>query len=234
MQTKPAPLLCELHAHTTWSDGAFGLSEVVDLYGRRGFDVLAITDHAPREARDIHAVNYESYLAAVECEAERAWQEYRLLVLPGLELTYDDPDPTEAAHAVALGLRSYVAVAEGAETMLRAARAHGAALVAAHPYPADEAETSPRRTARFAADHARLGPLVDRFELFNRHTLFSWVADAGLPTVATGDFHRYEHLAGWKTMLPCAKTEEAVIGYLRSPRPAYLVRLDERPKLRAA
>jgi hypothetical protein len=118
--------------------------------------------------------------------------------------------------------------------MLRAARAHGAALVAAHPYPADEAETSPRRTARFAADHARLGPLVDRFELFNRHTLFSWVADAGLPTVATGDFHRYEHLAGWKTMLPCAKTEEAVIGYLRSPRPAYLVRLDERPKLHAA
>ena len=234
MQTKPAPLLCELHAHTTWSDGAFGLSEVVDLYGRRGFDVLAITDHAPREARDIHAVNYESYLAAVECEAERAWQEYRLLVLPGLELTYDDPDPTEAAHAVALGLRSYVAVAEGVETMLRAARAHGAALVAAHPYPADEAETSPRRTARFAADHARLRPLVDRFELFNRHTLFSWVADAGLPTVATGDFHRYEHLAGWKNMLPCAKTEEAVIGYLRSPRPAYLVRLDERPKLRAA
>jgi hypothetical protein len=35
-------------------------------------------------------------------------------------------------------------------------------------------------------------------------------------------------------MLPCAKTEEAVIGYLRSQRPAYLVRLDERPKLRAA
>ncbi len=234
MQTKPAPLLCELHAHTTWSDGAFGLSEVVDLYGRRGFDVLAITDHAPREAREIHAVNYEAYLAAVESEAERAWREYRLLVLPGLELTYDDADPTKAAHAVALGLRSYVSVAEGVETMLRAARAHGAALVAAHPYPADEAETSPRRTARFAVDHARLGPLVDRFELFNRHTLFSWVADAGLPTVATGDFHRYEHLAGWKTMLPCGKSEEAVIGYLRSQRPAYLVRLDERPKLRAA
>ena len=234
MQTKPAPLLCELHAHTTWSDGAFGLSEVVDLYGRRGFDVLAITDHATREEREIHALNYEPYLVAVEDEAERAWREYRLLVLPGLELTYDDADPAEAAHAVALGLRSYVPVAEGVETMLRAARAHGAALVAAHPYRADEAETSPRRTARFAVDHARLGPLVDRFELFNRHTLFSWVADAGLPTVATGDFHRYEHLAGWKTMLPCGKSEEAVIGYLRSQRPAYLVRLDERPKLRAA
>jgi predicted metal-dependent phosphoesterase TrpH len=234
MATRSSPLLCELHAHTTWSDGAFGIGELVDIYGRRGFDVLAVTDHATRDAREIHAANYEAYLAALEDESARAWRQYGLLLLPGLELTYDDPDPAEAAHAVAIGLRSYVSVADGVETMLRAARAHGAALVAAHPYSAAEADTSSRRTARFAADHVRLAPLVDRFELFNRQTLFSWVADAGLPTVATGDFHRLEHLAGWKTMLPCAKTEEAVIGYLRSRRPAYLVRLDERPHLRAA
>jgi predicted metal-dependent phosphoesterase TrpH len=233
MQSRSSPLLCELHAHTTWSDGAFGISELVDLYGRRGFDVLAITDHATRDTREIHAANYEAYLAAIESESDRAWREYELLLLPGLELTYDDPDPEQAAHAVAVGLRSHVSVADGVETMLRAARARGAALVAAHPYPVGEADTSPRRTARFAAD-PDLAALVDRFELFNRRTLFSWVADAGLPTVATGDFHRMEHLAGWKTMLPCAKTEEAVIGYLRSPRPAYLVRLDERPQLRAA
>ena len=39
-------LLCELHAHTTWSDGALTLTELVDVYGRSGFDVLCITDHA--------------------------------------------------------------------------------------------------------------------------------------------------------------------------------------------
>ena len=234
MQTRSSPLLCELHAHTTWSDGAFGISELVDIYGRRGFDVLAVTDHATRESREVHAANYEAYLAAIEEEAARAWSEYGLLLLPGLELTYDDPDPAEAAHAVAVGLRSYVSVSDGVEQMLRAARAHGAALVAAHPYSADEADDSPRRTARFAADQARLAPLVDRYELFNRHTLFSWVAEAGLPTVANGDFHRLEHLAGWKTMLPCPKTEEAVVAYLKSQRPAYLVQLAERPQLRAA
>jgi hypothetical protein len=90
-----------------------------------------------------------------------------------------------------------------------------AALVAAHPYQAGAADSSPRRTARFAADHRQLAPFVDRFELFNRCTLFSCVA-------------------GWKTMLPCAKTEGSVIAYLRSRRPAYLVRLDERSHLRAA
>jgi predicted metal-dependent phosphoesterase TrpH len=234
MKTKASPLLCEFHAHTTWSDGAFSVGGVVDLYGRNGFDVLAITDHAPRDAREVHPGNHAAYLEELEREAERAWRLYRLLVLPGLELTYDDPDPLAAAHAVAVGLRTCVDVARGVEQMLRAARAHGAALVAAHPYSAAEASSSARRTARFAADHERLAQLVDRFELFNRHTLFGWVAEAGLPTVANGDFHRVEHLGGWKTMLPCVKEEAAVVDYLRSGRPTYLVRLDERPALRAA
>ena len=36
--------------HTTWSDGALSLRELVDLYGRTGdFDVIAITDHILRE-----------------------------------------------------------------------------------------------------------------------------------------------------------------------------------------
>src|SRR4029079_1256642 len=38
-------LLCELHAHTTFSDGLLTPGELVDLYGSTGFDVLAITDH---------------------------------------------------------------------------------------------------------------------------------------------------------------------------------------------
>src|ERR1700750_1621374 len=142
MQSRPTPLLCELHAHSTWSDGALGIRQLVDLYGRRGVDVLAIPDHAKRDARGVHAANYDAYLSAVEDEAERAWHLYRLLVVPGLELTFDDPDPLASAHAASAGLRSYVDVAAGVETMLRAARARGAALVAAHPYTAEEAETA--------------------------------------------------------------------------------------------
>ena len=234
MQSRPTPLLCELHAHTTWSDGALTFRELVDLYGRRGFDVLAVTDHATRDGREVDESSFQAYLDAVEDEADRAWHLYRLLVIPGLELTFDDPDPLASAHAVAVGLRSFVEVAAGVEPMLRAARAHGAALVAAHPYSIETAADSHRRTGLFAAERDAFAPLVDRFELFNRDTLFGWVADAGLPSVANGDFHRVEHLAGWKSMLPCAKEEEAVIDYLRSARPAYLVRLDERPHLRAA
>ena len=225
MKTKLPPLLCELHAHTTRSDGALSPRELCDLFGRAGFDVLAITDHTTPHG-NIQQEDFAGYLEELTLEAERARRLYGLLVIPGLELTCDDPDPVRAGHALALGLRSFVGVAEGLEPALRAARAQGAALVAAHPYSLPEAADAPRPTAAFAADPARFAPLVDRFELFNRDTLFPWVAEAALPAVACGDVHVPAHLETWKTLLPCARDERAVIDYLRSPRPAFLVRLE--------
>ena len=226
MATKLSPLLCELHAHTTWSDGALSPRQLCDLYGRTGFDVLAITDHTTRDGQ-VQQSRYCEYLEEVESEADRARRLYGLLVIPGLELTYDDPDPLRAGHALALGLRTFVGVGDGLEPALRASRAHGAALVAAHPYSFAESHDAPRRTGAFAAEPRRFARLVDRFELFNRETLFPWVAEAAMPAVACGDFHVPEHLEAWKTLLPCVKEERAVVDYLRSPRPAFLVRLEQ-------
>src|SRR5690349_16022303 len=108
MRRKVEPLLCELHAHTRWSDGALTLPELVDLYGQKGFDVLCVTDHVNRSddpwlpsgappcglTRSSHA----AYLAEIDAQAERARREFDLLLLPGLELTYNDLDPRHAAH----------------------------------------------------------------------------------------------------------------------------------------
>ncbi len=229
MATKLAPLLCELHSHTTWSDGSLTPRELCDLHGRAGFDVLAITDHTQREG-NVREPEFAGYLAELAAEGERARRLYDLLVIPGLELTLEDEDPALAGHAVAVGLSSFVGVEEGLEPALRAARAQGAALIAAHPYPLAEARRASRNTAAFATEPERWAPLVDRFELFNRDTLFHWVADACLPAVACGDFHVPAHLATWKTLLPCAKEATAVVEYLRSPRPAFLARLEPEPE----
>jgi predicted metal-dependent phosphoesterase TrpH len=232
MRHKIEPLLCELHAHTTWSDGLLGVRELADLYGRSGFDVLCITDHVLRTDDPWHPHAHvteerqSAYLAELESEAARALRRYGLLVLPGLELTYNDSDPLLSAHAVAIGCRSFVAVDEGIERAMTTARREGAAIIAAHPYRTRTASARPRATLRFARDWRTLAPFVDRWELFNRLELYGWVAHRGLPAVATGDFHRHEHLAGWKTLLPCTKDEEAVVGYLRSERPAFLARVE--------
>ncbi len=243
MRRTLGPLLCELHAHTTWSDGALGVAELVDLHGRNGFDVLCVTDHVVREndpwranetAGCVDERTWPEYLADVEREAARAWRTYGMLVIPGLELTFNDEQPVEAAHAVAIGLRSFVSVDHGIAEAMRTAAQAGAAIVAAHPFQMDGASVARSRlTRRFSSDTA-LRALAHRFELFNRERLFGWVADARLPAVATGDFHRPEHLGGWKTLLPSLHDEAAVVEYLRSPRPVYLVRLDaERGELAA-
>jgi hypothetical protein len=235
---KIRPLLCELHAHSTWSDGICGLRELIDLYGRRGFDVLCVTDHALPESDPwagdcVSYETYSAYLEAVDGAARRAWIHYRMLVLPGLELTYNHPDPDRGAHAVAVGLRCFPPIGEGLERALAAARADGAALIAAHPHGA-EVDSVPLRTTRRFWRERELVDLVDRFELFNRNDVYGWVADAGLPVVASGDFHRPEHLATRKTLLPWHKEPEAVVDYLRSGRPVYLVPLGHERLPRAA
>jgi histidinol phosphatase-like PHP family hydrolase len=124
MRARLEPLLCELHAHTRWSDGDLTVAELVDLYGRNGFDVLCVTDHVVRRndpwrerdgflARSVEEESWSPYVAEIEREATRAWSAYGMLVVPGLELTFNDDEPVKAAHAVAVGLSRFVSVESG-------------------------------------------------------------------------------------------------------------------------
>jgi hypothetical protein len=232
------PLLAELHAHTTWSDGELTPTELVDLYGLAGFDVLAVTDHVLPGGDGLHvrAETFVAYLDALDAEAERARKLYGLVVVPGVELTVEDADPRRAGHALAIGLRRFVGVDQGLDEALREARAAGAALIAAHPYPLARMSAAARVTARFAEEPDWAVEVLDRFELFNRDEVFGWVAERRLPAVASGDFHRPEHLTSWKTLLACARAADAVVEELRSRRACALTWIDEtrRPARRAA
>jgi hypothetical protein len=216
-------LLCELHAHTRWSDGDLAVAELVDLYGTNGFDVLCVTDHAVRGTGTglVDRGNHADYLADVEREAARARRAYRMVVIPAVELTWDE-GCDGSAHAVAIGLRSFAALDGGIEPAMQTARDAGAAIVAAHPHGERDDPNPNRTTRRFWRRFDDLAPLVHRWELINRHQVFPWIAERRLPAVASGDFHRLEHLAGWKTLLPCARDEETIVAFLRGDGPAYL------------
>jgi predicted metal-dependent phosphoesterase TrpH len=232
-------LLCELHAHTTWSDGRLTLPELVDLYGRNDFDVLCITDHTVRlddpMSSAVDSWTWPAYLGAIRAEAARALDECDLLVIPGLELSDNCDDPDLSAHALALGLEQHISVDAGIVTALEAANDLRAAVVAAHPYAAGDV-TSLRPTRRIAREPDTFVPLVHRYELFNRDEVFTWIAASRLPSIASGDVHGAEHLSSWKTLLPCEKDPAAVVDYLRSRGRACLMpyALDQRGALRLA
>jgi predicted metal-dependent phosphoesterase TrpH len=232
-------LLCELHAHTTWSDGYLTLPQLVDVYGASGFDVLCITDHVVRlddpAPNAVDSWTWPDYLAAIRAEAERARDRYGLLVIPGLELSDNHDDADLAAHVLALGLERHVSVDKGILSALEAANGEGAALIAAHPYAGSDI-TPLRATRRIARELDAFRPLIHRYELFNRAEVFSWIAAQGLPPVATGDVHRAEQVSSWKTLLPCEKDAAAVVDYLRSRGRVCLMpfAVEKREALRAA
>jgi 3',5'-nucleoside bisphosphate phosphatase len=229
-RSRTSPLLCELHAHSTWSDGELGLGELVDLCGLAGLDVLCVTDHVLRsddpwrpQSSCVHEETFAEYVAAVDREAERARALYGMLVVPGLELTHNHPDSNLSAHAVAVGLREFVSPDLGLVGALLAARAAGAAVVAAHPHEGQGVSTRPRSTRRFWREWDSLAPLLHRVELMNGRDLYGWVVEGGVPLVASGDVHRRTDVTSWKTLVPCAADEEELVAYLRTSLPAYLL-----------
>jgi predicted metal-dependent phosphoesterase TrpH len=109
-------LRCALHAHTTNSDGELTPDELVTHYERKGFDVLAITDHWVRS--DAPSTD-------------------GLLVIPGSELSYVVPDEADG-HLLAYGIDEDPLEFVRRRPDLAAAagwvREHAGVAYLAHPY----------------------------------------------------------------------------------------------------
>ena len=225
-------LLCDFHVHTTWSDGALSVAEVVDLYGATGkFDVIAITDHIlmkkdllaragrivtlGRKAYGVREGDFDEYLADIRTQAERAMTQYRMLVVPGAEVTQNRINGRKNSHIIALDIKRYISADQRADDILKEIRTQGAVSIACHPH---------HRTTRrieistcYLWDHRdELAGLVDLWEAANRDDLFSVTSLKHFPYVANSDFHKPKHLYSWKTLVRSDKNWPAIRTALRA------------------
>ena len=218
-------LLCDFHVHTTHSDGKLPMCDVVDLFGRSGHDVIAITDHITdtkgflgRAARALRRTvtpeGAPGYFAEIASEAKRAWTRYGMLVIPGAEITHNALTRDRSCHILALGITEYLSADRSPLQILREIRRRGAVSVACHPHEVRELFAN---TFYLWNRRRRLARHIDRWEVANRWDLFPAVSREKLPSIATGDFHSEEHLYTWKTLLRSSRTVESVLAALRSP-----------------
>jgi hypothetical protein len=216
-------LLCDFHIHTTWSDGVLPLPRVVDLFGRSGHDVIAITDHivdrdnalgkiAHATGRSLNRDSWERYSDEIRREAERAWKTWGMVVIPGAELTRNTLHRDTSVHVLALGLEEFLAPDGDPIQMLRDIRARGAVSVACHPHETSELFAN---TWYLWNRRPALGDLVDLWEVANRWELFPVVTRETLPHCANSDFHKPEHLYAWKTLLRAERNAADVLRALR-------------------
>ena len=113
-------LLCDFHIHTNYSDGKLSVPEVIDFYGRLGFDCICITDHLADPRRLIGKLarltnmtvsedQLEEYFEVLERERRRAWRKYKMIVLTGIEFNKDGYTRKSSAHLLGIDLKSPVA-----------------------------------------------------------------------------------------------------------------------------
>jgi processive 1,2-diacylglycerol beta-glucosyltransferase len=220
-------LLCDLHTHTTWSDGKLTVPELVDFYGQRGFDCLCVTDHLCDPQRLLgRLVNLTglvippdevpAYFAAIEREKKRAWSQYKLLLMAGIEFNHDGYTPKTSAHLLGVDLRKPIDPSLDLPSIIGEIHAQGGLAIASHPH---EIKSEWGKNTLYLWEHVeQFAPLLDAWEIANRDDLFNPIGLRKLPFIASSDFHKPKHIQSWKTLLFCEKDPEAIKQCIRLNR----------------
>ena len=215
--------LGDLHMHSTFSDGKLTIPELVDLFGSRGFGVIAITDHLCEQdstigiaARYLNqtltTASFPLYTEILRSEAERAWEKYKMVVLPGFELTKNSISNHRSAHILGIGVSEFIRADQDAVLLARAIRAQGALAIAAHPVHTRKSE---KQTYHLWDRREELSTELDAWEVASGPYIFEQVFHSGLPMVASGDLHRPEQMTSWKTVFDCERHPEAILEAIR-------------------
>lgn len=218
-------ILADLHIHSRYSDGVLSIPEIVDLYGKLGFGAIAVTDHlcetntflgrtAHWLERTLTEENFPGYLAELKREAERAWQQYRMVLIPGVEITKNSLRHHKSAHVLGLGISSWVSAEGDIAESLKLLQNQGALTVAAHPVPTGLMEIQTCHLWNRREELHQSG-LVDVWEVACGKQYFEIVASSGLPIVANSDLHHPRQMESYKMVLHCERSQEAVLSAIR-------------------
>lgn len=220
-------LLCDLHTHTTWSDGKLTVPEMVDFYGQRDFDCLCITDHLCDPKRLLGKLvnltgmvippgEVEAYFEAIEREKKRAWAKYDLLLMTGVEFNKDGYTAKTSTHLLGVDLKLPIDPSLDLKQLIAEIHAQGGLAVASHPH---EMHSEWGRDTLYLWEHVdEYAPLIDAWEVANRDDIFNPVGLKKLPFIANSDFHKPKHIHSWKTLLYCEKEAEAIKHCIRVNR----------------
>ena len=218
-------LLCDFHIHTTYSDGSVNLGRTIDLFGQAGFDVIAITDHvvngdssygklARRFKFSLREDTFGDYMVHIRDEAERAWERYGMLVIPGVEITKTAFTSGKSAHILLIGVKEFIPAHWGYEKIFFEAKKQDALIIACHPHHTSELTFVD--TLFLWHNRDKYARYIDAWEIANRDDVFNVISLKKYPYIAGSDFHRVRHLYSWKTLLNCKKDMESVKQCVRS------------------
>ena len=216
--------LADLHIHSKFSDGKHTIPEIVEFYGRRGFGAIALTDHLCESSTGLgkaarflgHTLTpatFPIYREILKSEAMRAWDQYRMLVIPGFELTKNSISNHRSAHVLALGVSEYISADPDVADLAHQIRSAGGLSVVAHPVSTRKLE---KQTYHIWDRREELASTFDAWEIASGPHLFQEVLSAKLPKLANSDLHSKRQMSSWKTIFDCERHPEALFRAIRN------------------
>ncbi len=216
--------LADLHVHSTFSDGQLNIPELVDFYGQRGFGAIAVTDHIVehraflgKAARHLNLcltpATFPLYRAILRSEADRAWREYKMVVITGFELSKNSWLNHRSAHILGLGVKEFMAADGDIKDLARAVRAQGALAIAAHPVSTGKFEP---QTFHLWSRREELRHEFDAWEVASGAKWSVEVEASGLPLIASSDLHRPGQINSWKTVFTCDRSQDAIFDAIKT------------------
>ncbi|MFZ4403987.1 MAG: PHP domain-containing protein [Pseudobdellovibrionaceae bacterium] len=215
--------IADLHVHSKYSDGQLTVPELVDFYGKQGFGAIAITDHVCEDSTFLgKAAKYLEYTLTEESfphyfqelqeQAERAWFQYRMIVMPGLELSKNSLINQRSAHILALNISEFISADAEILDIVKEIREQNALSVAAHPVWTGKMEP---QTYHLWQQKEELENYIDAWEVASGPRLFTEVARSKLKKIATSDLHNPQQIESWKTVFNCERHPEAIMQAIR-------------------
>ncbi len=212
-------LLCDFHIHSDYSDGVLAVPELVDLYGRLGFDCICITDYLADPRRVMGKLarltnltlspdQLNEYFDVIERERKRAWRRYNMLVLTGIEFNKDGLTKKSSAHLLGIDLKAPIDPALDLPQTIQEIHLQCCMTVASHPHIM-KSEWG-KNTLYLWHNQDLFVPMIDAWEIANRNNIFTPIGLKHLPFIANSDFHKPKHIYSWKTLLHCEKDPLAI------------------------
>jgi hypothetical protein len=217
-------ILSDFHIHSNFSDGKHSIPEIVDFYGKRGFGAIAITDHLCEDTtflgkaaayleRTLTHANFPFYLEILKSEKKRAWKQYGMVLIPGVEITKNSFSNHRSAHVIGLGISGWINANLPIEEILLELRAQDAVTIAAHPVSNHKIE---KQTLHLWDERALYAPLFDAWEVGSGVHFYDEVARSGLPMIASTDLHRFTQISGWKSFVKSPAKMDLILDAIRT------------------
>lgn len=196
--------LIDLHIHSNFSDGKLSIAEIVDLYGSKGFSAIAITDHLADSKTltgfvthklklSLNADNMADYLQELHTQSRRAWQQYNMLLISGVEITLNSWSRQNGAHLVFLNVDKYIDPNKPVLDLLKENQQYFS--IAAHPLWQEAYEF---KTTYLWDQRHQISPYVNAWECATAQKFSKEVYQSGYAYVSSSDFHGPTRFESWK------------------------------------